>query len=130
MTDSALIAKKSSRRLRRTGFYVKRVGNKWVVREAGTERVIGVFESEALALRSARSIARRKGGEVRSVNAAGRVLGSFTIGFDGFEKISAVEGIRYSRTEKAAARGLASTNAAPHERAKALLLRLAITPPK
>lgn len=80
--------------------HVIRQGRGWVVKKGGAERASSVHPTQAEAVRTAQESVRAKGGELRIQGPNGRSRASFTIGRDGFEKISAVEGIKLSRTSR------------------------------
>ena len=80
--------------------YVVRQGRGWAVKKGGAERASSVHPTQAEAVKAAQESIRAKGGELRIQGRDGRWRESFTIGRDGFDKISAVEGLKLSRTSR------------------------------
>lgn len=75
-------------------------GGSWAVKVEGASRPSGHYPTQAEAVEAARELVRAKGGATRVYLSDDRVAESFTLGRQAFAKISAVEGIRLSRTMK------------------------------
>lgn len=104
--------------------YVVRHGSHWAVKKGGAEGASGrVYPTQAAAVEAAKQIVRDKGGTVRVHGSDGRVRESFTIGREGFAKISAVEGIRLSNDMEQALREFDSRGLSPEERRRELVSR-------
>jgi hypothetical protein len=75
---------------------VVRVPGGWTIKDGGSGRASGIYETQAEAERIAKEQVRISGGEVRVETRAGRWRASFTVGRQAYAKISAVEGISLS----------------------------------
>ncbi len=87
----------------------------------GSTRACGIYGTQAEAARAAQDMVRIKGGTVRIQGPDGRLHESFTIGRDGFAKISAVEGVRLSRAMKQDLRDFDWKGRSDHERRRAIV---------
>lgn len=92
----------------------------WIVKKNGSTRASGTYGTRAEAARAAQDMVRIKGGTVRMQGPDGRSHESFTIGRDGFAKISAVEGLRLSREMKQDLRDFDRKGLSDHERGRAI----------
>lgn len=81
---------------RRNERHVVPVSGGWAVKTAASARTCGIYGTQAEAEKAAKEMVRIRGGEVLVQGRNGRWRDSFTLGRDGFAKISAVEGIRLS----------------------------------
>lgn len=95
-------------------------GTGWIVKKNGSTRAGGTYGTQAEAARAAQDMVRIKGGTVRIQGPDGRSHESFTIGRDGFAKISAVEGIRLSREMKEVLRDFDRKGLSDYERGRAI----------
>jgi len=93
----------------------------WIVTKNGSTRASGIYGTQAEAARAAQEMVRIKGGTVRTQGPDGRLHKSFTIGRDGFAKISAVEGLRLSREKKQDLRDFDRKGVSDHERGRAMV---------
>ena len=87
-------------RLGATDISVTPFGGQWVVRRVRAARRIGVYPTQEEAISAAQALTRQKGGQVVVQDRDGATHKRFTLGRLAFEKISAVEGIRLSKTMK------------------------------
>lgn len=92
----------------------------WIVQKNGSTRASGIYGTQAEAARAAQDMLRIKGGTVRIQGPDGRAHESFTIGRNGFAKISAVEGVRLSREMKQDLRDFDRKGLSDHERGRAI----------
>lgn len=81
-----------------TDVSVEPLDGQWIVRRTRASRRSGVYATQDEAIRAAQALTRLKGGQVLIGDSRSR--GSFTLGRLAFEKISAVEGIRLTKTMK------------------------------
>lgn len=90
---------------------------------SGARRSGVVYSTQAEAIEAARQIVGDKGGMLRIHGRDGRVRESFTIGREGFAKISAIEGIRLSGDMKQVFREFDSRGLSAEDRRREIVNR-------
>lgn len=72
----------------------------WAVKRAGEAHAMGLYRTQAGAIKAARETLRVTGGELRIQGRDGRSRESFTLGRDPMASISAVEGVHLTADMK------------------------------
>lgn len=79
-------------------YHVISANGGWAVRGEGNIRSTSIHSTQAEAVKAAKNIVKNNGGEVRTHGTDGRIISSYTIGRNQFEKISAIEGMYASKS--------------------------------
>src|SRR5262245_8494620 len=111
---------------RSTSFFVVPQSSAWALREEGSARALRVFKTQREAVEAARKLINASnGGDIVVHGRNGRIRGvdTYALGGDGFDKISAVEGIFLSAEMKRDFRALDGKRLSPEKRREWLIAK-------
>lgn len=74
-------------------YLIQHEGARWAVRKADSSEASCIYKSQAEAISAAQQMVRDCGGQIFIQSQSGKRRESFTLGREGFAKISAVEGL-------------------------------------